>query len=300
MEKERPKSEAGEMDAFLAGLAGGGAVREIAGWRSGFAALDGALNGISPGLHLLVGPTASGKTALARQASDQVARLNSVPALFFALAEKITDLRIRTLARLSGLETREIRRGAGWLLHAYGAPKQNVDTAAEMAPGWDRLKLAAAEAKPWLDRVYLYECDRRTGLDEIEGQIRAARDAASNRAVMVAIDDAQRLGDEALPFDARLPLVMEKLHRLALGLDTPVLATWPELEPAAAPERWAERAAGADAVMVLREEARAGQTEAKRRMALHIVKNRGGEKTAVRLDFSPGLAKFSEPAGKNI
>ena len=37
------------------------------------------------------------------------------PALFFACAEKKDDLRVRTLARLSGLETREIRRGAGYL-----------------------------------------------------------------------------------------------------------------------------------------------------------------------------------------
>ncbi|HEX9443134.1 MAG TPA: DnaB-like helicase C-terminal domain-containing protein [Candidatus Binatia bacterium] len=295
MGEEKPESEGAALDSFLAGLDGGGAVGEIAGWRSGFAALDAALNGISPGLYLLIGPPASGKTAFARQLLDQVARLNAVPALFFAFAEKKADLRIRTLARLSGLETREIRRGAGWLLHTYGVSKQHVGEA-EMAPGWGKLKLAAAEAKSWLDRVYLHECGRETTRDEIEGQIRAARETSERAQFpMVVIDDGQRLGGEALPFDARLPLVVEKLHGLALRLDAPVLAAWPEFEPAAAPEKWAERVAEADAVMVLREDIqRTKQLAGKRAVVLHIVKNRGGEKAVVRLDFSPGLAKFDE------
>ena len=291
MAGERHKSEARELDSFLASLEAGGAVREIAGWRSGFAALDAALNGLAPGLYLLIGPPALGKTAFARQFLDQVARLNSVPALFFACAEKTADLRIRTLARLSGLETREIRRGAGYLLHTYGVPKQNFSEA-EMAPGWDKLKLAAEQAKSWLDRVSLHECDDRTTPDEIERRVRAARKRDNSNALVV-IDDAQRLGAKALPFDGRLPLVVEKLHGLAMRLDLPLLATWPEFEPAAAPERWAERVAEADAVMVLREDTRAGRSEAKRKIALHVVKNRGGEKAVIQFDFSPGLAKFS-------
>jgi replicative DNA helicase len=297
MSEERLKSEGGELDAVLAGLEGGGAVREIAGWKSGFAALDAALNGFTPGLYLLIGPPASGKTALARQILDQIARLNGVPALFFACAEKKDDLRVRTLARLSGLETREIRRGAGYLLHTYGAPKHAIEIEeAEMAPGWDKLKRAAAAAKSWLDRVYLDECGSRTTPDEIERRVRAARENfPPARCPMVVIDDAQRLGGEASPFDARLPLAVEQLHALALRLDAPVLATWPEFEPNVAPEKWAERVAAADAVMVLRADAaRAGASEAKRRTFLYIVKNRGGEKAVIPFDFSPGLARFAE------
>jgi replicative DNA helicase len=98
----RPVSEAEELDSFLAALEGGGAIKDIAGWETGFAALSRALNGISPGLHLLIGPTLCGKSAFAKQLIDQMARQNSVPALFFAFGEKKNDLRLRTLARLSG------------------------------------------------------------------------------------------------------------------------------------------------------------------------------------------------------
>jgi hypothetical protein len=110
-EKKRPISEAEELDSFLAGLERGGEVKDLAGWKTGFASLDRALNGVSPGLYLLIGPPACGKTAFAKQLLDQAARENSAPALFFTLNETKADLRIRTLARLSGLETRDIRCG---------------------------------------------------------------------------------------------------------------------------------------------------------------------------------------------
>src|SRR4051812_38138153 len=190
MGEDRFNSEAAEMEAFLAELAGG-AVREIAGMRSGFVALDAALNGIAPGLYLVVGPPAAGKSAFAKQLLDQAAQLNAIDALFFTFAEKKIDLRVRTLARLSGLETREIRRGSGYLLHTYGVAKQHVSED-DMAPGWEKLKAAAAQAKGWLERIYLFECDRKTTLEDVETTVAALLEA-SQRRVLAVIDDAQRL-----------------------------------------------------------------------------------------------------------
>ena len=59
-----------------------------------------ALDGILPGLYLLIGPPACGKTSLAKQLVDQVAMHNSVPAIFFTFAERRKELGIKTLARL--------------------------------------------------------------------------------------------------------------------------------------------------------------------------------------------------------
>lgn len=286
------KSEAAELDAFIAALESAREVKDIAGWRSGFTALDASLNGLARGLYLVVGAPAAGKTAFVKQLCDQAARLNSVPAVFFTLGERKKDLSLRTLARLSGLETHEIRRGAGYLLHAYGVSKQNV-AQEEMAPGWEKLKAAAAGAKSWLDRLYVIEGDARTTLEDIERNISAAREAANTQSLLVVIDDAQRLGAAATALDERLPLVVERLSELALRLDLPLLATWPELGSAGAPEHWAERAVGADAVLVLREDKTIPETVA-RGVTLHIVKNRVGDKTKIAFDFTPGLAKFSE------
>jgi hypothetical protein len=116
--------------------------------------------------------------------------------------------------------------------------------------------------------------------------VTAAVKAANCPSPLVVVDDAQRLGDAALAIDARLPLVAERLTDLAARLDLPLVAIWPELE-SGAPERWAERAAGAAAVMVLRDE---GSGDAfTRRLKLHIVKNRGGEKAQIDFDFTENL-----------
>ncbi|HTM09330.1 MAG TPA: DnaB-like helicase C-terminal domain-containing protein [Verrucomicrobiae bacterium] len=294
MDDRRPKSEAADLEDFIAALEAAGQVNEVAGLRSGFASLDAAINGLSRGFYLLVGPPAAGKTSLTKQICDQAVKLNPIVALFFTCAEKKTDLTVRTLARLSGLETQEIRRGAGYLLHAYGVAKGNV-TEDEMAPGWEKLKAVAVEAKKWLDRVYLIECDRHMTLADIERDISAARETSNSQGLLVTIDDAHRLGDAARPLDERLPLVCEKLAGLALTCDIPLLATWPEPGAAAEAERWAERAVGADVVMVLRQEHPKADAVA-HRVALHIVKNRGGEKTTIDFDFTPGLAKFSQRA----
>jgi replicative DNA helicase len=294
--KERLKSEAEELDSFLAELQSGGAVKEIAGWETGFASLDRALNGISPGLYLLAGPPGCGRSALAKQLLDQIARRNSVPAIFFACAEKKSDLRIRTLARLSGLETREIRRGAGYLLHSYGVSKHPSADPNAMAPGWERLKLVAAEAKEWLDLLYISECDTRTTLNDIERRIVKVRRRKNSQPVMAIIDDSQVLGEAGLSLDARLPLVAERLQDLAIRFDLTLLATWPVLQPALAPQQWVERVASADVVMVMREDAERTKqlTEPKQAITLHIVKNRDGEKGTLRFDFSPALSQFTE------
>lgn len=292
--KEGPVSEAEELDSFLLKLQSSGAVKEIAGWESGFAALSLALNGISPGLYLLVGPPACGKSAFAKQLLDQIARRNSVPAIFFTFSERKSDLRVRTLARLSGLETREIGRGAGYLLHSYGVSKHQSADPNEMALGWEKLKLVAEEAKGWLNLIYLEECDERTTLSDIERRVREVRTLKKSESVMVAIDDSQRLGDANSSFEARLPLVAESLQALAMRLDLPILATWPDLEPAQAPQRWAERTAGANVVMVMREDAGRKHPDSTRALALHVVQNRAGEKATLRYDFSATLSKFTE------
>ncbi|HEY1268212.1 MAG TPA: DnaB-like helicase C-terminal domain-containing protein [Candidatus Binatia bacterium] len=293
MAHEPLKSEAAETDGLIAALEAARDVKDVVGWRSGFAALDRALNGFSRGVYLLVGPAAVGKTAFAKQIADQAVRLNDIAALFFTFAETKDDLRVRTLARLSGLETREIRRGAGYLLHTYGTAKQ--PGADEPPVGWDKLKAVATESQSWLARLYLVECDLETTSEGIERQIAAAREAANTEQLLVVIDDAQRLGDRSLAIDARLPLVVERLSDLAVRLDLPLVATWPELDQDAT-ARWAERAPGAVAVMVLRDD-RSGDAFT-RRLTLNIVKNHGGEKTKIAFDFTENLTLAREAAGK--
>jgi replicative DNA helicase len=297
-DKDRAISEAEDLDSFLAELESGRAVKEIAGWETGFASLSLVLNGISPGLYLLVGPPAGGKSAFARQLVDQMARQNSVPILFFSFGEKKTDLRIRTLARLSGLETRDIRRGAGYLLHAYGAPKRRSADPDELPASWEKLRDAAERAKDWLELVYLFEGDERTTLNDIERRITEVRELKKSQNLIVAIDDCQRLGGLGVALETRFQLVVEQLRDLAMRHDLPIFATSPDLEPAQAPQRWAEKIAGADVILVMRDDPERSQrlSEPIRASALHIVKSRAGEKTTLHFEFSPALSQFTEAA----
>src|SRR3989338_1029387 len=289
-------SEGEDLESFLAELESAGEVREIAGLESGFPNLSRALNGIRPGLYLLIGPPSSGKTAFARQLCDQVAARNLLPALFFSFTESKTDLRVRTLARLSGVEGDEILRGGGFLLHRYGVPKKRGYSPEQMPPSWEKVKEVAEEAKGWLDLVYLSELIGKADVKEIEKRIRAVQKAKASEQVMVVVDDSQRLGPSDLALDSRLPFVTERLQGLAADLKLPLLATWPDLRKEGLPQAWAERVVGADVILVMEEDVQRTKrlTEPNRAIDLHIVKNRGGERGRLAFDFMPAFSKFVE------
>jgi replicative DNA helicase len=292
-EKTLIRSEGDQLVDVLDALQSQQQVREFAGWDTGFANLNRALDGILPGLYLLVGPPACGKTALAKQLLDQVARHNTRPGIFFSFSDNKNELRIKTLARLSAMENREIRRGSAYLLHWYGMPKAHHASADQLAPSWEKLRRTAEDARSWLDLIYLVECDRSANLQTIEAQIRQ-----TGTIPFVVIDDCQRLGEMNQTLAARLPIVVEQLQELALNLQLPLCATWPDLSPnnEIAPQAWAEKVAGADVIMVMEKDLpRTKQlTEPNEAITLHIVKNRGGERGKLTFDFYPAFAKFVE------
>jgi replicative DNA helicase len=298
--KPAPKSEAAELDAFLEKLQRPQVVREIAGWETGFPRLSRLLNGVLPGLYFLTGRPGCGKTSFAKQLLDQVIVRNSVVGIFFTFAEKKDELRIRTLARLSELETSEIRRGSAFLLHWYGVPKRSSAETDRLPPSWEKLKRAAEDARSWLEQCYLVECDRGTKLQHIADQISAVRDLHNGQRVFVVIDDCQRLAvsDQAPP--DHIVITTEQLQAAAVRFDLPMLAVWPDLRETSAdhaqpPQAWGERVTG-DVVLVLEgERAETKQpTEPNQAVALHVVKNRGGEKGKLGFSFLPGFSKFAE------
>jgi replicative DNA helicase len=290
------RSEGAELDEVIDELQREHRVKEISGWDSGFDNLNHALDGIRPGLYLLIGPPSIGKTSFARQLLDQVAERNDVPAIFFSFGESKKELRIKTLARLSGLDSREIRRGSAYVLHWYGVPRLGSTDAAELPPSWEKLKRMAEEAKRWLDSVYLIECDRHTGVEQIEAEIRELG-ARLGSEPLIVIDDCQRLGPSDRPPDARISIVSEQLQALAANFTTPLFATWPDLEGnSGLAQRWSEKILGADVVLVMQRDPERTKMliEPSQAIILHIVKNRGGEKGKLAFDFAPGCSRFQE------
>ena len=177
-EKYPIQSEGEQLESFLSELEREHTVKDISGWETGFANLSRALDGILPGLYFLIGPPGV-RQDLARQATPR----SSGPAqqcagsLFQLWPKRARNCRIKTLARLSGLESREIRRGSAYLLHWYGVPKAHYRDSEQLPPSWEKLKQSAREAKSWLDRTYIVEGAANTDLREIEkyiGELRAA------------------------------------------------------------------------------------------------------------------------------
>ena len=291
------QSEGAVLDAALAELERERAAQEISGWETGFANLSRALDGIRPGLYLLIGAPGIGKTSFARQLLDQIAMRNRMPGIFFSFAETQRELRIRTLARLSGLDQREIRRGSEYLLHWYGVPRLATRDAADLAPSWEKLKRVAEEGKRWLDLIYLLECSSDTTVKEIEARIAALRAQSGSEQIMAVIDDCQRLGPAHQSLDARLPRITEELQQLAVRLGVPVFAVWPNLESGSIrAQAWSEKVANPDVVLVMKTDSERSKKlmEPNQAITLHIVKNRGGEKGRLAYDFFPPCARFEE------
>jgi hypothetical protein len=293
-------SEGEQLDSFLGELEKEHTVKEIAGWETGFANLSRALDGILPGLYLLIGPPASGKTSLAKQLLDQVAMHNAVPGFFFSLSESRKEVRTKTLARLSGLESREIRRGSAYLLHWYGVPKAHYGAAEQLPPSWEKLKQSAQHAKSWLDLTYIVECEPKTNLAELPKCIGELRAAIDTEKIFVVIDDCQRLGRSDQALADRLPIVAEELQEMAVNLKTPICAIWPDLGDVgeSQAQAWSERVASPDVILVLEKEKERTKklTEPNQAMTLHIVKNRGGETGKLVFEFYPAFSKFVELA----
>jgi|SRR5687767_1258103 len=297
-EKLTLRSEGTELDAILDELQREQQVKEISGEDSGFANLNRALDGVLPGLYLLIGPPGVGKTCFAKQLLDQVAERNRAPTIFFSFAESKKELRIRTLARLSGLDNREIRRGSAYLLHWYGVPRLGGNEAEQLPPTWEKLKRMVEEARSWLDAIYLVECQRSWSVAQIESQVGEVIASTGSKPGLVVIDDCQRLGDLNQSMEARLPLIVEQVQQAAMNLKAPLIATWPDLDATSGvlPHRWNDRIPGADVVLTMEKDLERSQklTEPNQAIVLHIVKNRGGEKGRLAFDFFPSFSRFKE------
>jgi replicative DNA helicase len=298
-EKSAILSEAEELDRFLEELQQQKEINDIAGWNSGFANLNRALDGILPGLYLLVGQPGCGKTSFAKQLLDQVAMCaDNATGIFFSSSESKKELRIKTLARLSGIESREIRRGSGYLLHWYGVPRLSGPEAEELSPSWEKARRCADNARSWLDSVFLIECGEQTSAETLEDYARKIRAFTGKEKLFIVIDESQRLGAAEQPLQVRLPLLTERFYTMARNINAALLVVWPELEEngKTAPQAWAERALGADVVMVMELDRERTKKLAEHAQAInvHIVKNRGGDKGKLSFDFHAAFARFTE------
>ena len=297
------QSEGEELDAYFAALeAAQSAANDFQGLDTGFSHLNRLINGLSPGLIVLGAMPSTGKTTFAKQIADQVVANHADAAcLFVSLEQSKEELRVKTLARLSGVENRDMQRG-------------RLDT---QSPAWARVVEAKDAFAGFAGRLQVLEGDRATTVDRIRLAALQLRQKTEAARLLVVVDYLQIMPVEGNFGDTRqkVTFVTSELRRLARELDAPVLAI-------ASVNRASYNAKGgsmeafkesgdiefsADVGLILVEDKDRkgdanylGVMRKWRGVNLDVVKNRNGERGRIRLEFLPEVSRFREVSKESL
>ena len=269
--------------------------RELLGLDCGFRHLNEVLNGLPDGVIILAGAPSCGKTTLAKQIADHVAEVEKVPVLFYSFEQSAEELRIKSLSRLSSVNSRHIWKGRAGNLE------------------WKKVEAAAGEylqgTGPYLTII---EAGRKDTVEAIRAAAIMAQRKAGGGRVLLVLDYLQIIpaGKEAPDaIREKIDANLSELRRLSRDLKSPVLVVssqnreaYKENKP---PTLAALKESGgieysADAVICLwrdKEESERLTEKYKRltvRVEAHVLKNRNGELAKVKLDFTPAWALFTE------
>jgi replicative DNA helicase len=273
--------------------------RDYLGLDCGFRHLNEVLNGLDEGVIILGGMPSCGKTTLAKQIADTVAEREKVPVLFYTFEQSAEELRIKSLARLSSVDSRTIQKG------------RTGDNA------WARIENAYKDYRygpgPYLAII---EAESTDTVEVIRAAALMAKRKAGADRVLLVLDYLQNIpAGKGAPDNLReqIDWNMTKLRRLARDLKSPVLvvSTLNRAaygDPKTPPTMTAMKESGgiehkADVVIGVWRDQKESDTLTKRfgcltvRIEAHVLKNRNGELAKVKLDFTPACALFTE-AGK--
>lgn len=289
---------AGFLDALDARRADG---RERLGLDCGFRHLNEVLNGLPDGVIILAGAPSCGKTTLAKQIADTVAEVEKVPVLFYSFEQSAEELRIKSLARLASVDSRRIWKGR----------------AGDME--WKKVEAAAGEylqgPGPYLTVI---EAGRKDTVEAIRAAALMAQRKAGGGRVLLVLDYLQIIpaGKEAPDaLRERIDANLSELRRLSRDLKSPVLVI-SSMNREAYKKNERPSLAGlkesggieysADAVICLWRDKGESETLTRDlriktdRIEAHVLKNRNGELSRVKLNFTKAWALFTDEGKEDL
>lgn len=252
------------------------------GLKTGFGYLDGIIRGLTPGLFVIAAPPSAGKTTFVNQLTDQVAKLNEVPVLFFSYEQSAFDLWVKSIARLSGIGNESIRAA----LYAKGEK--------------DKARAAAADYLKTARRVKVIEGDRHQTVDRI--RLMAKREKAQTGTPPVLVIDylqivpaAESMTDKRSEVDA----LVSDLRRIARDIGSPVIAisSMSRAEYDKARMSGFKESGGIEygtdiaAILTVQHES---DDKTERTVKLSIIKNRNGRRGYVGLAYHTTRDQFEE------
>ena len=189
---------------------------DFTGLDTGFQHLNRVYNGLGAGFHVIAAEPGAGKTTFAWQLANQVAALAKVPVIYINYEQSKTELREKTLSRITGIDTRHFRRGKIALEDSINKPKILA-----------ALGQYAIEVAPY---TTIIEADENTSVLEIEMTIQGILKKAGATSCLLVVDYLQlvphsgSLGKSALNMMDKVTLSISALRRIARKLNVSVLA----------------------------------------------------------------------------
>ena len=275
---------------------------EFLGLQTGFRMLDKATLGLR-GLSVLGGVPGQGKSSLALQLSTQIASINGIPVLYYALEMSKLDIYIKIISRLSGLDYSTLTIGS----EINGRRGQGLTE-----DHTQRLSVATVEFMEYADRVKIIDrtvC-KEISLPVVKLHIQQAKREFDADQVFVVIDHLQIFPCDNSGRDdmkSRLDYLVAEFKAISEQMNAAILLI-SEKNRNSYDKEWlgafmgsAGIEYGADLAMLLHEESEAygspsgnnGDVD-NRCLDLVLAKNRFGKRAEIAMRFHPDISEFSE------
>ncbi|HEX9725154.1 MAG TPA: DnaB-like helicase C-terminal domain-containing protein [Vicinamibacteria bacterium] len=182
---------------------------------SGFRLLDEVMDGLSPGVMVIVDQDRDRLSGFLKQLTDQIAEGARVPCLFVSYRLSKDMLRVRTLARLSGVSARDLEKGR---------LRKN-------SPEWQKVEQSGKQAAGWMKRVFVIEASSETNLALLRKMCRQLLDSSGVATCALLVDGLESLGRA----DQSLASTTAELKELADSMDLVTIAATDGSKPLIAP-----------------------------------------------------------------
>ena len=182
---------------------------------SGFRLMDEAMDGLGPGVMVIVDQERDRLSGFLKQLTDQIAEGARVPCLYVSFRLSKDVLRVRTLARLSGVSAKDIEKGR---------LRKN-------SPEWQKVEQSGKQAAAWMKRVFVVEASSETNLGLLRKMCRQLLDSSGGATCALLVDGLESLGKA----DQSLTSTATDLKELADSMDLVAIAATDGSKPVAGP-----------------------------------------------------------------
>lgn len=287
------RQEREELPAYLLELEHRQLERDFIGLDTGFTHFNRVANGLCEGLTVIAGSPSVGKTTFMSQMQHETSRLNRVPTIFFSYEQSKDELRVKALARLGMVNSRDVLRG-----------KLSVDMGQ-----WEKVKKAAIKMFEYSELLHIIEADAFTTIDKVQAIVEGVMNRHKTDKAAVFVDYLQKVPmPEGKGFSSRredVSFVCSEFRRLSRALHIPVVALSSEARAAYNKKTFdafkesGEIEYSTDIAAVfqtdrVRTQEFAAKGSPNRAVDLAVVKNRNGEVGTIQFTFYTEFAWFKE------